>query len=267
MKKAFILFVVIYCLIILLSGCQTDRQDEFSFYSIDPIESYDSESIYLPEENSTESDVSNESNNQAEGLMIKSKKYTFEGNDIIILNVTNQTKANYIVTVRGTYLDKAGKVIKSEEQSFDQFSAGYQNNFLFNPGIAFEDFAYEIQTTPTNEPMYVDNLDIQFHRLFETEAPDFSLAMQGDDTFYPIIMAEFMYQCKTDVQLHVTGYWIILNDRDEIISIEIIGAAIDSRLAYKHKTLYYTTEDELVWPENMTGEVRAVHAVCIVKPM
>ena len=130
------LFIVIVCV-----GCSANEPLEFSFESIDPIESYDSESIYLPKENSTESDVSNESNNQAEGLMIKSKKYTFEGNDIIILNVTNQTKANYIVTVRGTYLDKAGKVIKSEEQSFDQFSAGYQNNFLFNPGIAFHDFS------------------------------------------------------------------------------------------------------------------------------
>ena len=267
MKNAILFFVVICCFVTLLSGCQTDLQDDFSFDSIDPIESYDSESIYLPEENSTESDVSNESNNQAEGLIIKSKKYTFEGNDIIILNVTNQTKANYIVTVRGTYLDKAGKVIKSEEQSFAQFSAGYQNNFLFNPGIAFEDFTYEIQTTPTNEPMYVDNLDIQFHKLLETEIPDFSLSTQGDHTFYPTILAEFLYQCKKDVRLYVMGYWVILNSKDEIVAIVDIGTAVDSALEYQHKSLYFTKEGELVWPENMTGEVRAVHAVCIVKPM
>lgn len=267
MKYAILLFVMIACLVTSISGCQKNEQDDFSFDSIDPIESYDSQSIYLPEENSAENDVSIDPNSQAEGLLVKSKKYAYKENDIVILNVTNQTNTNYIVTVRGTYLDKDGKAIKNEEQSFDQFSAGYQNNFLFNPGIAFEDFTYEIQTAPTNEPMHVDNLDIQFHRLFETEAPDFSLAMQGDDTFYPIIMAEFVYQCKTDVQLHVTGYWIIINDKDEIISIEIIGAAIDSRLAYKHKTLYHTEEDELVWPENMTGEIRAVHAVCVVKPM
>ena len=267
MKKISIGFFALLFFVFLSAGCSVDEEFEFSFNSSDPIDSYDTQSVYVPEDNSSESGDNGESNASAEGLMVKSKRYTFEGNDIIILNVTNQTKTNYIVTVQGTYLDKSGQIIKTEEQSFDQFSADYQNNFLFNPGIAFDDFSYEIQTTPTNEPMHVENLNIQFHKLFETEVPDFSLSAQGDHTFYPTIVAEFLYQCKKDIRLYVMGYWIVLNSKDEIVAIVDMGTDVDSALECQHEPLYFIKEGDLVWPENMTGEIRAVHAVCIVRPM
>ena len=195
------------------------------------------------------------------GFLVKSKKYKLDKTDIVVLNVINQTSSNYIVRIKGTYLNKEGQEITSEEQSFDQFSTGFQNNFLFNPGFTFESFTYTIQTTPTDAVMYTPNIDLQFHKLVEMEVPDFSLSTQGDHTFYPTIVAEFMYQNKNEAQIHVTGYWILINSKEEVIRILEIGTIVGNLLEAQHEPLYFTKEEKLIWPEEMQGEIRGVYAI------
>ena len=150
MKKFLALFLIVATALTALAGCS--GEGESSDLNIYSEASYDNESKFVPDEESKESTtsesvVSGEENVPLSGeFVVKDKKYTFEGNDLVIVSVENKTNKNYSVTVTGTYLDKGGNVLKTETQTFDQYSAGYNGFFMFKPDLQFDKFTYEFKT-------------------------------------------------------------------------------------------------------------------------
>ena len=71
-------------------------------------------------------------------------------NTLAIVNVKNDGEKNSLVTVTGNYLAADGSVLGTETQTFDGFSAGWSNNFVFNPGYAFDGFTYEVTAVETD---------------------------------------------------------------------------------------------------------------------
>ena len=122
-------FVFLLCAVLLFSGCAK--------YEEHTIVSFDEESRIVIENSETD---------QISELLIKEKKYTFEGKDLVVLDVTNITGSSLSVTINVSFFTKNGKTVKTQTQTFDQFYSGYQNYFIFEPKIKFDHFTYTVST-------------------------------------------------------------------------------------------------------------------------
>ena len=218
------------------------------------ISTYDNETV-ISIDSPTTDEVSAENGN----FIVKDKKYSFEGTDLILLNLKNETSKNYSVTVTGTYLDKDGKVLKTETQTFDQSAAGYENFFLFNPKIVFDKFTYTLKAYETDAVMYAPNLEASLSDIYEYAFSVDELVQQGDFTRYPGIVASFEYKKNSAEVLNVNSQWMLFNEKDELIAIVPLGTYLWDEIEGQQYHLYYTTEETLEWPEEFKGNIRAVH--------
>lgn len=154
MKRILILYLVILAL--LLAGCTVTPNGAEStrslFISDEAVESFDEESRIYQETLSEETPDGS--------FLVKQKKYSYHEKDLILLDVTNETDADYTVTVTGSYLDKDGNVLKTETQAFEGFAAKYQTYFLFMPKINFDSFSYEIALKPYAGECLAADIDI-----------------------------------------------------------------------------------------------------------
>ncbi len=80
-------------------------------------------------------------------LVIKEKKYDYNGANVMILNVENQTDKNLNVTIKAKFFDANGKPIVPQSRSIEGFPANYRNYVIFNPGVKFDKFTYEVETS------------------------------------------------------------------------------------------------------------------------
>lgn len=225
------------------------------------ISNYDNESrIQIGFDNTTSTNIENTSPNSE--FIVKEKKYTFQETELILLDLQNLTDQNYSVTVNGTYLDKDGTVLKTETQTFDQFAAGYQNYFLFQPEITFEKFEYTIEVAETEATMYAPKLKASLSDIYEMKAPQIG---QGDYSLYPTIVAYFEYEKETTETLDINSKWILFGENDQIIAIVPVGTFLWEKLEGQQYPLYYTKEETLVWPEEYRGNIRAIHVLNSIK--
>ncbi len=80
-------------------------------------------------------------------LVIKEKKYDYNGANVMILNVENQSNKNLTLTITAKYQDASGKTLKTESRKIEGFPANYRNYVIFNPGIKFDKFTFEVKTS------------------------------------------------------------------------------------------------------------------------
>ena len=83
-------------------------------------------------------------------LLVKEKKYDYNGGNVMILNIENQTDKDLTLTVSAKYLNSNGNVIKTETRKVEGFPANYRNYVVFQPGIKFDKFTYEVKTESFN---------------------------------------------------------------------------------------------------------------------
>lgn len=145
MKRIIAFSLTVVLLVIALMGCEETSTDNAS--KIAPIESYDEESRVFIDTASVAPDNSAQSPSSG-SFLVKEKKFVYFENDLVLLDITNETEINYTVTIIGKYLDANGNVLKTETQSFEGFAANYQTYFLFMPKINFANFSYEIDVQP-----------------------------------------------------------------------------------------------------------------------
>lgn len=275
MKKTFALLLIVSFFALSMSGCaslvedlqELNSPEEYNAESIVPIDEYDNETVFYPDENGN--DESGEPQN--EGITLKDKKYTFEGKDLVIINARNQTSTNYEVTVTGSYLDKDGKVLKTETQTFDQFAVDYQHYFLFNPEINFEKFTYTLDVKETTATMYVNDIEFVFAGLQEAFWPIDELAEKGDLTPHPLIQSLFGYKnISEDKSLGITveGNVVLFNENNEIVAVYGMRSLVfnTGETQFATHPIYHTLEEELVWPDEFKGEIRPLHATTRVVP-
>lgn len=218
MKKGLILCLAALLALGVFAGCEKDEGQNLFEES-----NYDVVSAYVPTE--SQSDISTENSTVSadetvEGeFTIKVKKYDFQGISLALMSVKNGTNKNYTVTVKGTFLDKDGKVLQTETQSLDQYYAGYEGYFLFEPMIAFDSFTYEIETEETDGPFlarYVkfkyDGLDMRYVTIDEFE-------QQGDFSKYPAANGVLRSEYTGTTPITIYARWIIMNKEGEIMAI------------------------------------------------
>lgn len=130
--------LVTVTLLMILSGCaeETNKAGEIS--------DYDSQAFVPVGNTSGASPENSENATQADGFVVSDKLYDFGENNLVVLNVENKTSKDYSITIKGTYLDEDGKILKEETKTFTGFAAGWKNNFFFMPNISFARFAYTL---------------------------------------------------------------------------------------------------------------------------
>ena len=252
MKKIKILSLFLICC--LMCSCAPEQSQDFT------ISQYDSESrieINFEDSSAPSSNESRDINNSSQvietseeidisvgkntgTLLVKEKKYAFQENDLIILDVTNESDTNISVTITGTYLDESGNELAREAQTFDQFSSGYRKYFLFNPEIPFSKFTYSIETALSSGPFYAKDLSFSFKGLLEGKMSITEQEMKGDYKLYPTLVAEYEFQLKGSTELKPEGIFILFNDNDQIVAIEHLG--LQKKIS---SVLYYTRQQRM----------------------
>ena len=227
-----------------------------------PNESNSSEQSELSSESSTEGPNSGETSDPGEqqtgGFAVKSKTYAYQGNNVAILDVKNETNKNYSVTVKASYLDANGKVLKAETQEFEQFASGYQKYFLFRPNIQFDKFTYELETKEFNGACPICDLVIDKVSLIELKMPVAELINKGDYTEYTSIEADYRTHNKGDGTFKINFmYTVVIGNDGEIFSIGQLGPK--EYTPYKEcdrvSTIYQPIDQEFVWPDVLKGNV------------
>lgn len=261
MKRLSVISLILATLLTILTGCgENGESSDLNIYSE---ASYDNESKFVPSEESKGNEISDEEAFTGE-FVVKDKKYTFEGNNLVIVSVENQTNKNYSVTVEGTYLDKDGNVLKTETQTFDQYSAGYSGYFLFKPNMQFDKFTYKFETENADGPFYVKDITPKFNELREFPCAIDEEMAQGNYTRYPTIIASFSmaYAGSTTVCAIIT--WCLVKENGEIIAIldnsHWLYPKDTTERTFQSKVLQ-TKDDKIQWPDGWRGEI---HAICVV---
>lgn len=164
--------------------------------------------------------------------------HTYKTGNIALVEVKNQGEANSRVTVTGSYLDENGDVIGTESKSFDGFEPGLVNNFIFNPGYAFADFAYTVAAEETEKTPYASQIEVYGWKggwltdtqgnMFYREAPLNAHDYEWDPvTFEPIMETETVTVCidlvhanhaKEDI--YVAYDWLVLDAKGDVFYAE-----------------------------------------------
>lgn len=252
-------FMITLLCVLLLCGCDSDYK---------PIEGvisdYDDESkIQVDFDDKETGKTSDNSAEQTTGeFSVKAKKYAFEGNDLLILDIHNQTNKDCDIDITVNYKDESGNVVKTEKQSFTGFAADYKNYFLFMPGIVFADYEYKIDAAKHDGDCPAQNVVFEKSGGWE-EVPMRANYENYDYTVYPTIIAKTKYRNNNQRPIVIADIQIILDKNGEIYKVckkteTMISAATD---IYKSTAIYFTKEDKLTWPEELDGDCAVIIAV------
>ena len=274
MKKLLTLFLCA----VLLCGCAQEGE-------VHTISNYDSESnisVALPEVSDT-----SETAEMTGDFSVKEKVYDYEGNNIAILDVTNNTNKDLAVTITCTYLDGEGKELGSDTQSFGQYSAGYQNYHLFNPGFAFERVSYQLEVEEPTEPMYAKNITFVVHSISEykglTQDELNNLDPDANPVYHPALYAKQGYSNGNSMDVAIGYHWIFFNEKEEVLTIvskphpeptivNPIHPEVDSTFCAWVDWELYINEDvvygegDLDLPEKYQGKISVLSCVYYVAP-
>lgn len=275
MKKALLIFLAFN--LILLNSCSQKLKENESHtsYIPDTLESYDNESVFVPSSETSEegltSDASSDTNSKVEekpsaGFVIKDKKYAFKGNDLVILSVENQTEDNYSLTINGSYLDKDGKVLKTESQTFEGFSAGFSNYFVFQPGIVFDRFEYTVATEMFDGVCLIDSYEIRSAELKEVKM--IATEEKGDPKNYPSIVVSYQEYSTYDKNIEVVRYVIVIDSNDNVYYVQLRHSEVlpkEADQGWNIQKLCYEKADTIVWPDELKGDVKILFAITEVK--
>ncbi len=275
MKKILLILFAFSLAVLSSCGQQAPEEGSHTSYIPDTLESYDNESVFVPSSETSEegltSDATSDTNSNVEekpsaGFVIKDKKYAFKGNDLVILSVENQTEDNYSLTINGSYLDKDGKVLKTESQTFEGFSAGFSNYFVFQPGIVFDRFEYTVETKAFDGVCLIDSYEIRSAELKEvkmiaTEEP-------GDPKNYPSIVVSYQEYSTYDKNIEVVRYVIVIDSNDNVYYVQLRHSEVlpkEADQGWNIQKLCYEKADTIVWPDELKGDVKILFAITEVK--
>lgn len=268
---AFMLILVIALAV--FSGCAKEEQNPAG-----TISDFDSQTHLQP---GTSGDESGEKS----GFVVSEKKYDYKSANLMLLNIENQTDKNYNVTIKGKYLNENGEIIKEEAQTFKAFPAGWSNNVIFFPKIAFDSFKYELETEEyVPEPLRSDHDGNPFASYvdltYEKNLNWIRTISGGDENGHSIEARELLFYATlinshSSITVGADFHVILLNEQGEIYLTDYdyleggnSGTAtgpIGSEDDGKHRTMVplimqEVGQDETI-PENVQGVFTAIFAI------
>ena len=202
-----------------------------------------------------------------EGFVIKSKKYDYEDNNVVIMNVENQSENNYTVTVDMTYYDDGGNEITKESQSFEGFASNWQKYFLFQPNKSFASYEY----TLTTEEYGGECLGNKFTYKFAGVKEDRGVIAYDEIsvTYGRIIFGSFLYSYDYPELLGYKFTPIFFDNKGDLFSIVKVGSQGNEPPNLEQEDLaklIIGTKDSVEWPEELKGEttgIMVLEKICV----
>lgn len=261
MKRAIIILLLLTLTLAFAASCEDGSSEDKYEES-----NYDNVSVFQPPDNESENGKENGSASPLTGeFTVKDKVYDFRGNNIAIVSVKNGTNKDYSVTIKASFLNKDGNVLKTETQTLDQYSAGYENYFLFEPNIAFDKFTYEIETSEADGPFFAKYFDFKYNGLNYTPTVIHSLMAQGDYTRYPTVNADLRYEYTSNETSSIYVRWVIMSAEGEIMALcnDVQRGDVQWGFedAWEPFAMHMTTDQSWKHPE----EWKKFSAICVVK--
>lgn len=156
-------------------------------------------------------------------FLVKSKKYTYEDTDLVILTVKSQNDKTLSVTVNAFYIDDEGDEVGSDSRVFETLPKGYETHFIFCPSFKFESFSYSIECQETERECLVTEYSAEITRLLAGDVIDYE-KYHKDETRQGVYIG--VREKNTSFEPLDVGdrYLIIFGDDDAILSIGRMSA-------------------------------------------
>ncbi len=217
------------------------------------------------------------------GYSVKGRKYTYEGRAILILFVSDETWEDNSLQFTVDFLDADGNTLRTVKQSFEGFSAGWRNYFVFQSRHSdFEDYVCTLETTPYDGIPYSGYIQSGTEEVSVVVRPEVEYRFYDPDVLdfeeYTSLDAKFVLVNFHSKPLSYSGYRILFDNQGEIYSFKRIPQAFCSShrehkdygmynvLLYNTDILWENYRTEFVMPEELTGEVSALTAFTWVEP-
>lgn len=216
-------------------------------------------------------------------MVVNEKKYSFREENLMLLNVENQTNKHFDVTIKGRYLDADGNVIKEETQRYTAFPSGWKNYFIFRPRMAFESFEYTLEVTDydasdaihcyNGEPLS-SYLDMKYSKkLYFMRGAD---ASKDRD----MVMDIELVNSHPSVSLSTDCHVLVLDEQGEIYTMDYeyfdnwpdpsicysgtgadpVGGENDGKALVALRTQPKKADETI--PDNVQGKLTAIFAYC-----
>ncbi len=226
-----------------------------------PIDSYDTERQFPVE-------TAEEGNTVAAGFTVKEKLYDFKGENVLIFHVSNESEQNYTLKLRVTYKDENGKTVGKKAQTVRGFAAGHEKYMMFRPGVEFETYTYTLEA----EPFGGECVDQLFNATYAYIEECVSYPMPLPDGFdmtkkYPGLRLYMNLYFTGTKSVKLTPTYILLDKNGEIYDIFPMGTTtvFDSPMEEPITNAVYefafTTENKVIWPEELKGD--GVNCICV----
>ena len=252
-KKAFTFLLALLLCLTTIVGCNTPQTPQTPDDTNTPepledvIDDYDNE---------------NEINTVGK-FVAKDKTYAYQGNNVTIIKLENQSEVNCTVTIHAKFMSADGTVLKTETQSFEGFPAGWQNHFVFMPQIQYDAMEYTLDVKQYTGVMYftVDSHNT-LTEVYEEKGPLPQAMAQGDYGKYSFIAAKF------DGIMPETPYLkrlvtVVFDNTGEIAMINTQRGQLSGG-GYYNVNVYappILTKEPLDWPEELDGGVTGIVAI------
>ena len=197
-------------------------------------------------------------------FVAKDKTYAYQGNNVTIIKLENQSEANCTVTIHAEFLSADGTVLKTETQSFEGFPAGWQNYFVFMPQIQYDAMEYTLDVKQyTGEMYFTSTSGYVLGKIYEDKLPLRQTMAQGDYGKYSSILAKF-----DSLEIPKTPYYkrlfsIVFDNTGEIAVIHTQRGQLSGEGYYQIRVYAppVPTKEPLDWPEELDGGVTGIVAI------
>ena len=256
MKKLLTLTLAILLCLSVFAGCNTPQT---------PQTPDDTNTPEPPEDVIDDYDNENEINTVGK-FVAKDKTYAYQGNNVTILKLENQSEANCTVTIHAKFLSANGTVLKTETQSFEGFPAGWQNYFVFMPGMKYDTMEYTLDIEQyTGEMYFTSTSGYVLGEVYEIGVPRREKMAIGDYEKYSTICARFVSTGMPKTPYYKRLIHVVFDNTGEIAEIHTQHGPFYSEDDGKKgglDVIVYTppvaTKDPLDWPEELDGGVTGI---------
>ncbi len=198
-------------------------------------------------------------------LVIKEKKYDYNGTNVMILNVENQTNKDLNITITAKFFDANGKLIVPQNRFIEGFPANYRNYVVFEPGVKFDSFTFDVKTENYNGTAFMKYL-VCGTNLEVSAKPDWRDQMSDN----PRSEIEFVFPLtatqKTDMDLWYVADFVVFDANGEIFWVNSGHMSITYQKSGsnggKIRTCFYDTlYKDFKLPENLKGNCSGIISI------
>ena len=254
MKKILTLTLAILLCLSVFVGCNTPET---------PQTPDDTNTPAPPEDVIDDYDNENEINTVGK-FVAKDKTYAYQGNNVTIIKLENQSEVNCTVTIHAKFLSASGTVLKTETQSFEGFPAGWQNHFVFMPQIQYDTMEYTLDVKQyTGEMYFTSTSGYVLGKIHELVMPLRETMANGDYEKYNTICADFVSAGVPKTPYFKRLISVVFDNTGEIAMIHTQRGPFYSAAGEGHyNVVVYTppipTKEPLDWPEELNGGVTGI---------